>query len=106
MPDLPPLLSLPDDQLLLALCVRGENLSDPTSWCQEMRSLWRAKAEPIPSADHANRLMQWTERLAMEASGERPQGLEDGFGLPIYQLAPEEAAFLSYELAVKKLTRS
>jgi hypothetical protein len=106
MDKLPGVLQLPDDELMLALCVRRENLKDPAKWCQEMRAYWAEKSKPIVDAEHAERLMEWSERLALEAAGERPQGSEDDFGLPVYELGPEDAAFLSYELAVKELGRS
>ena len=77
------LLGLPDKQFLLALCVRDENLLDPASWCQEMRALCRAQSLNISTSEHAERLMQWSSRLAMEAAGDRAQGVNDAFGLPL-----------------------
>ncbi len=106
MAEIPGILHLPDDELLLALCVREENLADPPKWCLEMRACWAEKSKPIRDAEHAERLMEWSERLALEAAGERPQGLQDDFGPPVYELGPEDAAFLSYELAIKELSRS
>lgn len=106
MAQVPAFLQLPDDELMLALCVREENLKDPGAWCQEIRAYWVEQSKPIRDAAHAGRLMKWSERLALEAAGDRPQGLEDDFGPPVYELGPEEAAFLSYELAVKELSRS
>lgn len=98
---LPGVLQLPDDEMMLALSVRKENLKDPAKWCQEMRAHWEEKSKPIRDAEHAERLMQWSERLALESSGERPQGLRDGFGAPV--LSPEDAAFNAYETAIRIL---
>ncbi len=106
MAEIPGVLQLPDDQLMLALCVREENLTDPAKWCRELRACWLEKSKQIRDAVHAERLMEWSERLSMEAAGKRPQSLDDDFGPPVYELGPEDAAFLSYELAVKALSRS
>lgn len=101
MAELPGVLRLPDDEMMLALCVRRENLNDPAKWCQEMRAYWEEKSKPIRDAEHAERLMQWSERLALESSGERQQG--DGYGAPLTNLSPEHAAFNAYEAAIKTL---
>lgn len=101
MAELPGVLRLPDDEMMLALSVRKEKLEDPAKWCQEMRSLWEEKSKQIRDAGHAERLMQWSERLALESSGDRPQGLQDGFGPPV--LSPEDAAFNAYEAAIRIL---
>jgi hypothetical protein len=106
MAELPGVLKLPDDELLLALSVRQENLKDPAKWCQEMRAYWVAKSKPIRDAEHAEHLMQWSARLALESSGERKQGLKDGFGVPVIYLSPEDAAFNAYEDAIKSLPSS
>jgi len=46
----PSFLSLPDDDLMLLLCVRPENLPDPARWCHEMREYIRAsETEPQTS---------------------------------------------------------
>jgi hypothetical protein len=50
--------------------------------------------------------MQWSARLALESSGERKQGLKDGFGVPVIYLSPEDAAFNAYEDAIKSLPSS
>ena len=83
MTKLPGVLHLKDGELMLALCVREENLLDPASWCQEIRDLCRAQSLNISTSEHAERLMQWSSRLAMEAAGDLAQGVNDGFGLPL-----------------------
>ena len=83
MTKLPGVLQLPDDELMLALCVREENLKNPSEWCQEFRACWVEKAQPIRDSEHAERLMEWSSRLAMEAAGDRAQGVNDAFGLPL-----------------------
>ncbi len=103
MVELPGFLQLPNDELMLALCVREENLKDPGAWCQEIRAYWVEQSKPIRDAAHAERLMEWSERLALESSGERQQGLQDGFGAPVADLSPEDAAFNAYEAAVRVL---
>ncbi len=103
MAELPGVLRLPDDEMMLALCVRQENLKDPAKWCQEMRVYWEEQSKPIRDAEHAERLMRWSERLALESSGKREQGIQDGFGLPLSDLSPEDAAFNAYEAAIKRL---
>ena len=105
MVELPGFLQLPDDKLMLALCVREENLKDPGAWCQEIRAYWVEKSKPICDSAHAERLMDWSERLALESSGERQQGLQDGFGAPCNELSPEAAAFNAYEAAIRVLAR-
>jgi hypothetical protein len=102
----PGVLQLPDDELMLALCVRQENLKDPAKWCQEMRAYWAEKSKPICDAEHAERLMEWSQRLALESSGDRQQGIQDGFGLPVTGMSPEGAAFNAYENAIKALPLS
>lgn len=68
-------LDLPDDQFMLLLCVRPENLRDPARWCQEMREHSRAvKAGPKTVAE-AEALMETASRLAEESAGEREQQL-------------------------------
>jgi hypothetical protein len=103
MTELPGVLKLSDDELLLALSVRQENLKDPAKWCQEMRAYWVEKSKPIRDTGHAERLMEWSERLALESSGDRQQGLQDGFGAPVTDLSPEVAAFNAYEAAIRAL---
>ncbi len=103
MAEIPGVLHLPDDELLLALCVREENLADPAKWCQEMRAYWAEQSRPIRDAEHAERLMDWSTRLALESSGVRPQGVRDGFGLPVTDMSPEDAAFIAYENAIQGL---
>ncbi len=106
MAELPGFLRLPDDELLLALSVRQENLKDPAKWCQEVRAYWAEKSKPIHDAERAERLMEWSKRLALESAGERQQGRHDGFGAPVTDLSPEDAAFNAYEDAIKNLPLS
>ena len=63
-------LDLPDDRLMLALCVREENLKDPARWCSEMRALAKARKIGPKTSAEAEILFEWAGRLAMEANGE------------------------------------
>ena len=64
-------LDLPDDQFLLTLCVREENLKDPARWCAEMRALAKARKIGPKTTAEAEAMFEWAGRLAIEAHGER-----------------------------------
>lgn len=64
-------LDLPDDQFMLALCVREENLKDPARWCAEMRALAKARKIGPKTSAEAEAMFEWAGRLAIEAHGER-----------------------------------
>jgi hypothetical protein len=70
---LPGFLRLPDDELLLALCVREENLADPKKWCEERRQHYLASLKPNLTVADVERLQEWSGRLAMEAAGDVAQ---------------------------------
>lgn len=59
-------LDLPDDLFMLALCVRAENLKDPSKWCSEMRSLQRVIQAGPKTVAEAEELMALSARLAAE----------------------------------------
>jgi hypothetical protein len=69
MSDLPEFLRLPDEKLLLALCVREENLQDPKTWCEERRQWYLASTKPDLSVADVERLQEWSGRLWTEAAG-------------------------------------
>ena len=73
-PELPAFLSLPTDRLLLALCIREENLKDPDRWCEELREYERQSRRPGLTVADVERLSAWRGRLTMEAEGIVPQG--------------------------------
>ncbi len=91
------LLALTDSELILALCVRGENLRDPALWCGEMRQYMREVGEGPVTAEQSERLMMWSDRLSIEASGspDTTRGQDP--------LTPEVAAFNAYEAAIRNL---
>lgn len=62
-------LDLPDEQLMLALCVRAENLKDSARWCAEMREHARAVKKGPSTVEEAEALMAESARLAAEAAG-------------------------------------
>jgi hypothetical protein len=64
-------LDLPDEQFMLALCVREENLKDPARWCAEMRALAKARKIGPKTSAEAEAMFEWAGRLAIEAHGER-----------------------------------
>lgn len=66
----PLFLDLPDDLFMLALCVREENLKDPSKWCSEMRDLSRARRIGPKNSAEADALFEWSSRLAKEANGD------------------------------------
>lgn len=66
----PSFLSLPDDDLMLLLCVRPENLPDPARWCHEMREYIRASETEPQTSQEAENLKARIDRLRAEADGE------------------------------------
>jgi hypothetical protein len=64
-------LDLPDEQFMLAICVREENLKDPARWCAEMRALAKARKIGPKTSAEAEAIFEWAGRLAIEAHGER-----------------------------------
>lgn len=64
-------LDLPDEQFMLALCVREENLKDPARWCAEMKALAKARKIGPKTSAEAEEMFEWAGRLAIEAHGER-----------------------------------
>ena len=69
--EMPSFLDLPDDQFMLTLCVREENLKDPVRWCAEMRALAKARKIGPKTTAEAEAMFEWAGRLAIEAHGER-----------------------------------
>ena len=69
--EMPSFLDLPDDQFMLALCVREENLKDPPKWCAEMRAFAKARKIGPKTSAEAEAMFEWAGRLAIEAHGER-----------------------------------
>lgn len=63
-------LSLSDDDFMLALCVRPEDLTDPKRWCREMRENFRARQEGPKTSAEADALFAAMDRLRKEANGE------------------------------------
>lgn len=72
--ELPGFLSLPTDKLLLALCIRQENLTDPDRWCEELREYERQSRQPGLTVADVERLWAWRGRLTMEAEGVHTPG--------------------------------
>lgn len=91
------LLSLNDRDLMLALCVREENIAEPAQWCANLRDYMREYSKESLTVEEAERLMQWGTRLAMEAGG----GTDAKAHLT--PMKPEVAAFNAYEAAVRNL---
>lgn len=46
-----------DDQMLLALCIREEELDDPAAWCQEFRAYRREAKEGPKTVAEAEAMM-------------------------------------------------
>lgn len=63
-------LDLSDEALMLALCVRPENLEEPARWCREIRALARAINEGPKTTEEAEELMRIGDRLRDEALSE------------------------------------
>ena len=59
------MLDLPDDVLMLLLCIHPERLADPAHWCDEVRSLSIA-ADPRTSQEAEDLMDRWA-RLREEA---------------------------------------
>ncbi len=97
MPRFQGLLALTDSELLLALCVREENLLDPVRWCCEMRQYMREVVKGAVTSEESERLMAWSTRLALEAAGGREAKSHPDL------LMPEVAAFNAYEAAIRDL---
>lgn len=96
------ILGLSDSDLMLALCVRPENLRNPAEWCEEMRVLMRLKSKVKFTVEEAAQIIEISDRLSSEATGGFYQVELDGDTPPAHN-SPEIAAFESYELAIKKL---
>jgi len=73
--ELPQFLKLPTKELLLALCVREENLADPDKWCEELRQHYLETLKPNLTVADVDRLTAWRGRLTMESEGLMPQTL-------------------------------
>jgi hypothetical protein len=58
------MLDLPDDLLMLILCVHPERLADPARWCDEVRLL--SGAVPKTSREAEDLMDRWA-RLREEA---------------------------------------
>ena len=91
------LLALTDSELMLALCVREENLLDPARWCGEMRQYMREVGEGPVTAEQSERLMIRSDRLSFEAAGSPDVTRSQD------PLMPEVAAFNAYEAAIRHL---
>ncbi len=91
------LLALTDSELMLALCVREENLANPSRWCAEMRHYMQESAKASFTAEGSERLMAWGEKLSREAAGEIEASPRSEL------IEPEVAAFNAYERAIMGL---
>ena len=91
------LLVLTDSELMLALCVREENLLDTARWCGEMRQYMREVGEGSFTTEQSERLMILSDRLSFEAVGGRDVTRNQD------PLMPEVAAFNAYEAAIRDL---
>lgn len=63
-----------DDEMLLALCIREEELDDPADWCREARELGRACKIGPKTSDEAHALMARSERLFQRIKKITPTG--------------------------------
>lgn len=52
-----------DEQMLLALCIREDELDDPAAWCSEFRAYSLISKEPQKSATEAEALMARADAL-------------------------------------------
>lgn len=91
------LLNLTDQELMLALCVREENLVNPSKWCAEMRQYMQESGKVSLSVEASERLMALGDRLSREAGGEVKTKIHSDL------MEPEVAAFNAYERAIKGL---
>lgn len=55
---------LTDDQMLLALCIREEELDDSGAWCQEFRAFSREAKEGPKTVAEAEAMMQRSAALS------------------------------------------
>lgn len=69
----PSFLDLPDDELMLVLCVRPENLANPAKWCEQIRAHARASKVGPKTVAEAEAMMATALRLAEESAGQRQQ---------------------------------
>lgn len=86
-----------DEALILALCVRDENLVSPSRWCAEMRRYMQECGKASFTTEESERLMAWGAELSREAAGERPINPHTD------PIEPEVAAFNAYERAIRGL---
>lgn len=91
------LLNLADHELMLALCVREENLVNPSRWCAEMRRYMQESGKVSLTVEESERLMALGDRLSREAGGEIETKIHSDL------MEPEVAAFNAYERAIKGL---
>lgn len=68
---------LPDSVLLLALCIRAQELEDPAAWCREMRQLNLDIHSSPKTSDEAHTLMARSERLAQAIHKKRPPPMSE-----------------------------
>jgi hypothetical protein len=61
---------LSDDDLMLMLCVKPENLIDPSRWCRDMRDHIQASSKEPTTSQEADILFATAKRLREEANGE------------------------------------
>jgi len=73
IPQVSSFLDLPDDEFMLALCVRPGNLQEPAKWCEEIRAHARAMEVGPSSVQESEQMMETAIRLAEESAGLRPQ---------------------------------
>ena len=66
----PSFLNLSDDDFMLMLCVRPENLTDPSRWCREMRASAQAMNDGPKTSEEADALFATMDRLRAEVNGE------------------------------------
>lgn len=52
-----------NDQMLLTLCIRKEDLEDPAAWCQELRTICRASTTEPKTVLDAEALMKQSAAL-------------------------------------------
>ena len=54
---------LPDNEMLLALCIREEELDDPAAWCSELREVVRDSRTPPKTVDEVEALAERWDAL-------------------------------------------
>lgn len=57
---------LSDEQMLLALCIREEELDEPAAWCADFRAYSRWVKEGPKSVAEAEAMMAKSEALALQ----------------------------------------